>query len=90
MTHDERLYPDPDSFKPERFFASDGELNDDDMMLAFGFGRRSDPCFSLLLMFFEAAISYLQDLSRTPYGRRYDMVRDSVGLSHLQYRESQK
>ncbi|KAJ7134691.1 cytochrome P450 [Mycena epipterygia] len=40
MTHDESIYPEPDSFKPERFFTEDGELNDDDTILAFGFGRR--------------------------------------------------
>ncbi|KAF8183439.1 cytochrome P450 [Pholiota molesta] len=40
MTHDEDRYPDPNAFKPERFFNKDGELNDDDHILAFGFGRR--------------------------------------------------
>lgn len=40
MTHNENAYPDPYSFKPERFFTSDGTLNDDDTILAFGFGRR--------------------------------------------------
>ncbi|KAH9475493.1 Cytochrome P450 monooxygenase COX2 [Psilocybe cubensis] len=40
MTHDENVYPDPFSFKPERFFDSNGKLNDDDRVLAYGFGRR--------------------------------------------------
>lgn len=40
MTHDETIYSDPDSFIPERFFTPDGKLNDDDTILAFGFGRR--------------------------------------------------
>ena len=41
MTHDENAYPDPFTFKPERFFNADGKLNDDDRILAYGFGRRS-------------------------------------------------
>jgi cytochrome P450 len=41
MTHDENVYPDPFTFKPERFFDADGKLNDDNRVLAYGFGRRS-------------------------------------------------
>ena len=40
MTHDEDIYPEPNLFKPERFFDKDGNLNDDDHVLAYGFGRR--------------------------------------------------
>uniref|UniRef100_A0A8H8CFI8 Uncharacterized protein n=1 Tax=Psilocybe cubensis TaxID=181762 RepID=A0A8H8CFI8_PSICU len=40
MTHDEEDYPEPYTFKPERFFDENGKLNDDDRVLAFGFGRR--------------------------------------------------
>ncbi|KAA1476675.1 cytochrome P450 [Dentipellis sp. KUC8613] len=40
MTRDPVEYPDPESFKPERFFKPDGTLNDDDMRYVFGFGRR--------------------------------------------------
>lgn len=40
MTHDETKYTDPDAFKPERFFDRNGDLNDDDTVLTFGFGRR--------------------------------------------------
>ena len=42
MAHDEDAYPDPFSFKPERFI-KDGQLNPkirDPAMIAFGFGRR--------------------------------------------------
>ena len=41
MTHDENIYPDPFTFKPERFLSADGRLNDDSRVLAYGFGRRS-------------------------------------------------
>ena len=40
MTHDENVYPDPFAFIPERYFDEKGELNNDDRVLAFGFGRR--------------------------------------------------
>ncbi|KAJ6508744.1 cytochrome P450 [Mycena sanguinolenta] len=40
MTRDESIYLKPDQFNPDRFFTADGKLNDDDTILAFGFGRR--------------------------------------------------
>ncbi|KAK7037757.1 cytochrome p450, partial [Paramarasmius palmivorus] len=40
MTHDERVYVDPYKFNPERYFDSNGELNNDSTVLGFGFGRR--------------------------------------------------
>ncbi|KAF8890287.1 cytochrome P450 [Gymnopilus junonius] len=40
MTHDEERYPEPFKFKPERFFDEEGNLNSDDRILAYGFGRR--------------------------------------------------
>ncbi|KAK7061235.1 cytochrome P450 [Favolaschia claudopus] len=40
MVHDETMYPDPDTFKPERFLNPDGTLNSDDLIIGFGFGRR--------------------------------------------------
>ncbi|KAF7365161.1 O-methylsterigmatocystin oxidoreductase [Mycena venus] len=40
MTRDESVFPEPNRFNPDRFFTADGKLNDDDTVLAFGFGRR--------------------------------------------------
>ncbi|KAF7365140.1 Cytochrome p450 [Mycena venus] len=40
MTRDESFYPEPECFNPDRFFTADGRLNNDDTILAFGFGRR--------------------------------------------------
>jgi cytochrome P450 len=43
MTHEESVFPDPFTFKPERFFDENGKLKDEDRLLAFGFGRRYPP-----------------------------------------------
>ncbi|KAJ6466205.1 cytochrome P450 [Mycena sanguinolenta] len=40
MTHNESIYHEPDRFNPHRFFTADGKLDEDDTILAFGFGRR--------------------------------------------------
>src|SRR5712675_3480862 len=38
------MYPDPDDFKPERFFNPDGSLRNDPVLASgFGFGRRICP-----------------------------------------------
>jgi len=42
--HDPTIYPDPDTFKPERFLNTDGSLRDDPVLIsAFGFGKRLCP-----------------------------------------------
>lgn len=40
MSQDEQKYPNPSQFSPERFLDADGNLNDDTVNIAFGFGRR--------------------------------------------------
>ncbi|TFY81085.1 hypothetical protein EWM64_g2923 [Hericium alpestre] len=49
MLHDPEKYPDPEAFNPERFLEKNGELNDDDVSAAFGFGRRICPGRHLVL-----------------------------------------
>ncbi|KAF9228123.1 cytochrome P450 [Gyrodon lividus] len=45
MLHDERIYKDPDTFKPERFLGDDPET--DPRNACFGFGRRKCPGYFL-------------------------------------------
>ncbi|KAF8886810.1 cytochrome P450 [Infundibulicybe gibba] len=40
MTHNENIYKDPDSFRPERHLDDQGKLSENDSIIAFGFGRR--------------------------------------------------
>ncbi|KAF8964376.1 cytochrome P450 [Flammula alnicola] len=43
ISHDSAKYEEPDKFDPDRFFDQNGDLNDNDMMYVFGFGRRMCP-----------------------------------------------
>jgi Cytochrome P450 len=44
ILHDPVMYPEPDSYKPERFLNSDGSLRDDPVLASsFGFGKRICP-----------------------------------------------
>ena len=44
ILHDPVMYPDPDSFKPERFINPDGSVLDDPVLaVAFGSGKRICP-----------------------------------------------
>lgn len=40
IAHNPERYPEPETFDPTRFFNDNGELNDDNVGYAFGFGRR--------------------------------------------------
>jgi len=40
MGHDESKYSDPYTFEPGRFLDASGKINNDDRVLAYGFGRR--------------------------------------------------
>jgi len=48
MTQNEEKYPNPSQFSPERFLDDNGNLNDDTVSIAFGFGRR----FATIIYFY--------------------------------------
>ena len=49
MLHNPELYPDPETFKPERFLNADGTFRDDPIVaLAFGAGKRICPARHLV------------------------------------------
>lgn len=68
MTHDEvgirhfgammnslvsqKVYSDPLKFRPERFLKPDGQVNDDQCSITYGFGRRSVRSLQLCEMLF--------------------------------------
>lgn len=55
IMHDERLYPNADEFRPERFIGLDKETATkvDPANFVFGFGRRFVPGGGLLLLRFD-------------------------------------
>ncbi|KAK7049872.1 hypothetical protein VNI00_005302 [Paramarasmius palmivorus] len=57
MTRDEDVYPEPESFVPERFMTKNGTCNDDDLSFIFGFGRRICPGRHLALASLWGAIA---------------------------------
>jgi hypothetical protein len=64
MTRDEEVYPDPESFKPERFIKS-GTLNKDirdPRDIVFGFGRRCVLIRSIASSFKTHSYSYSDTL----------------------------
>jgi len=53
MLYDEKTYPEPFTFNPERFLTKDGKLDptvQDPSLAAFGFGRRCVSAFDLVLL----------------------------------------
>ncbi|KAJ3555210.1 hypothetical protein NP233_g12259 [Leucocoprinus birnbaumii] len=68
MSRDERRYPDPEAFKPERYLTPDGKLNpnaSDPFDFAFGFGRRKcvgpHIAVSTLWIAIASILDYLQN-----------------------------
>ncbi|PSR74371.1 hypothetical protein PHLCEN_2v9879 [Hermanssonia centrifuga] len=73
MLHDEKVYPEPSQFRPERYLDSRGALRtldrmEDPAVIGFGFGRRICPGMFLALnsVFIAVAmILYVFDISKT-------------------------
>jgi len=88
MLHDPITYPEPSSFKPERFLTSDGSFRDDPLIIsAYGFGRRLCPARhfvdSSLFLAFSCVLAVF-DVSppRDEHGNELPVeLRDSGALS---------
>ncbi|OAX37164.1 cytochrome P450 [Rhizopogon vinicolor AM-OR11-026] len=87
MAHDEKKYPNPDEFKPERFLHEDGSLTSDTMRLGFGWGRRmcvgqhvADASIWIAIASFLAAFTAHKALDE--YGKEIPVVpRFSTGMT---------
>ncbi|KAH7884392.1 cytochrome P450 [Phlebopus sp. FC_14] len=86
MSRDEIRYPDPTEFKPERFFKSEGVLNDDTVSLAFGFGRRvcvgryfADASLWIAIVHLLAAFKFMKPLDENG-AERHPQPKWSTGL----------
>jgi len=86
MLHDEDTYPDPSTFKPERFLTEGGALDPsilDPATVAFGFGRRSDAVhYPVVHAEVEFMSSLLQDLSRQPYCMVHPVAINCYGVNY--------
>jgi hypothetical protein len=84
MTHDEDIYPDPFSFKPERHFDEDGRLSDEDRVLAYGFGTRQ----VLLLLKYtgvESHVSLPQNLCWEVHSDRFGKKLTTTWISNSEH-----
>jgi len=93
ILHDPVMYPEPDSYKPERFLNPDGSLRDDPVLAStFGFGKRICPgrhfvdatlfiaVASMLSVFnIEKAKGTPDEFSYSGAGLRYGRLVERVG-----------
>ncbi|KAF8908532.1 cytochrome P450 [Gymnopilus junonius] len=89
MTCDESIYPEPLQFKPERFLDANGNLNDDDRVLAYGFGRRicvgkhigSDTLWIIIAL---VLASFNIERSKDEFGNEIEVNHDyhDLGIMH--------
>ena len=68
MTHDESVYSEPFVFKPERFLDKNGELNEDDRILAYGFGLRYLSSFAIVNFSQQCRICVGKDVASATVG----------------------
>ncbi|KAI0358999.1 cytochrome P450 [Trametes cingulata] len=72
MLNDEKIYPDPLAFKPERWLSKDGKMKDENVFpldVVFGFGRRICPGRYLAQRLVFTAIARILALFRISHAR---------------------
>lgn len=92
MLHDEEIYPNPSTFRPERFLTEDGKLDPkiwDPTTVAFGFGGRSDlKASSSSKDMLNLCHHFLQDLSRQSYCMVHSLANHCYGANYDENHES--
>ncbi|KIJ13396.1 hypothetical protein PAXINDRAFT_170472 [Paxillus involutus ATCC 200175] len=89
MSRDEAKYSKASEFIPERFFKEDGELNDDSIALAFGFGRRvcvgrhfADASVWIAIVHLLAAFKFMKPLDENGAEKHPDPEWSTGLISH--------
>ncbi|KAF9034022.1 cytochrome P450 [Panaeolus papilionaceus] len=59
MIHDKKKYENPNVFNPDRFFDKDGNLSDNDKVLAYGFGQSIASIITQGRIVIECALTWL-------------------------------
>ncbi|KAG1736504.1 cytochrome P450-like protein, partial [Suillus lakei] len=93
MTHDERVYPAPFAFMPERFIKEDGTLSDDLGQQQYGFARRYSAKtlqFRLLRMITSVLAVFDVKKAVDEFGREIDVTPRSKKVAALVQRASCK
>ncbi|KAI0056406.1 cytochrome P450 [Artomyces pyxidatus] len=87
MLHDPNVYPDPETFRPERFLTEDGQVKDDPTLSAvFGFGKRICPGRHLVdstLFIFVTSVLSVFTLGKAKDAQGHEIPVDSVSTGAL-------
>ncbi len=94
MLHDQTAYPEPFSFKPERFLDANGDFCDDPLLTsAFGFGRRLCPARhfvdSSLFISFSCILSVFHvGAPKDEYGNEIPVALEDSGANSRYVRQA--
>ncbi|KIL71215.1 hypothetical protein M378DRAFT_154710 [Amanita muscaria Koide BX008] len=95
ITRNEERYPEPELFRPERYFTEEGILNKDSLSYVFGFGRRICPGrhladASVWLMIASVLATFNISKARDEHGNEIDVddqaFTDSLAMHPLPFK----